>query len=129
MSQENVEIVRQAIGVFRKLDLKSGGEAIGEGGITAAAKIFHPETELDATRAPMPDLRGTFKGATEVATFWSQWLEAWESLEFDDELRDARASTCSSRSRRWRCGEGQRGRRRVSASLARVHRARGTGHT
>jgi hypothetical protein len=37
----------------------------------------------------MPDLRGKFRGTAEVAAFWSKWLEAWDSLEFDDELTDA----------------------------------------
>ena len=37
----------------------------------------------------MPDLRGKFRGTAEVAAFWSKCLEAWDSLEFDDELTDA----------------------------------------
>jgi hypothetical protein len=89
MSEENVEVVRQAVGLFRNLDLNSEGATIGQGELTAAIEIFHPDSELDATRAPMPDLRGKFRGATEIATFWSKWLEAWDSLEFEDELTDA----------------------------------------
>ena len=89
MSEENLEVARQAVELFRKLDLKSEGAAVGEGDIAAAIEIFHPDLVLDATRAPMPDLRGKFKGMTEVATFWSEWLEAWDSLDFEDELTDS----------------------------------------
>jgi hypothetical protein len=89
MPEENLEVVRQAVDLFRKLDLKSEGAAIREGDVTAAIEIFHPDLELDATRAPMPDLRGKFTGMAEVATFWSEWLEAWDSVEFEDELTDA----------------------------------------
>jgi hypothetical protein len=89
MSEENVEIVRGAVELFRNFDLKAEGAAIREGEVAAAGEIFHPEVELDATRAPMPDLRGRFKGTNEVAAFWSDWLEAWDSVEFDDELTDA----------------------------------------
>jgi hypothetical protein len=89
MSEENVEVVRQAVDLFRKLDLKSEGPAIGEDDVTAATEIFHRDLELDATRAPMPDLRGKFRGVTEVTTFWSEWLEAWDSVDFKDELTDA----------------------------------------
>ena len=89
MSEENVEIVRQVVELFRNLDLKSEGAAVGEGDVAAAIEFFHPDFELDATRAPMPDLRGKFTGLTEPAAFWSKWLEAWDSIEFEDELTDA----------------------------------------
>ena len=87
MSKENVEVVRQAVDLFRKLDLKSEGPAIGEDDVTAAIEIFHRDLELDATRAPMPDLRGKFRGVTEVTTFWSEWLEAWDSVDFEHAAR------------------------------------------
>jgi hypothetical protein len=64
MSQENVEIVRQ---VF---------------------ELFHPDFELDATQLPMADLRGRYRGLTEVAEFWRRWLEPWESHVFEVELTD-----------------------------------------
>ena len=89
MSEENVKIVRQVVELFRNFDLKSEGAAIGEDEVAAATEFFHPDFELDATRAPMPDLRGKFKGLTEPAVFWSKWLEAWDSVEFEDELTDA----------------------------------------
>ena len=89
MSEQNLEIVRQMVKMFRNLDLKSEGAAVGEAEVAAAAEIFHPDFELDATRAPMPDLRGKFTGLVEPAEFWSKWLEAWESVEFEDELTDA----------------------------------------
>ena len=89
MSEGNVEIVRQVVELFRNFDLKSEGAAVGESEVAAATEFFHPDFELDATRAPMPDLRGTFKGLTEPAVFWSKWLEAWDSVEFEDELTDA----------------------------------------
>jgi hypothetical protein len=89
MSEENVEIVRQAVELFRNFDLKSEGPAVGESEVAVGAELFHPECVLDATRAPMPDNRGTFKGMTEIAVFWSKWLEAWDSVQFEYELRDA----------------------------------------
>ena len=53
MSEKNLEIVRRAMDLFRKLDLESEGAAIGEDELTAAAEIFHPDSELDASRAPI----------------------------------------------------------------------------
>ena len=89
MSVENVEIVRQVVELFRNLDLKSERSVGVEDDLAAAAKFFHPDFELDATRAPMPDLRGRFTGLTEPVVFWSKWVEAWESIEFEDELTAA----------------------------------------
>jgi hypothetical protein len=89
MSQENVEIVRQVVELFRNFDLKSEGAAVGDSEIADATEFFHPDFVLDANRAPMPDLRGTFKGTEEIAFFWSKWLEAWDSVEFEYELTDA----------------------------------------
>jgi ketosteroid isomerase-like protein len=89
MSEGNLEIVRQAVDLFRNFDLRSEGGPIGEGDVAAGLELFHPDLELDASRAPMPDLRGTFRGVTEVVTFWSKWLEAWDSVEFKDDLTDA----------------------------------------
>ena len=84
-----MEIVRKIVELFRNFDLKSEGAAVGESEVATATEYFHPDFVLDATRAPMPDLRGEFKGLTEPAVFWSKWLEAWESLEFEYELTDA----------------------------------------
>jgi ketosteroid isomerase-like protein len=89
MSQENVERVRQVFALFRNRDTTAGGAGFGQRELAAAAEIFHPEFELDATRAPMPDLRGTFRGLADVLDFWTRWLEAWQSLEFEEKLTDA----------------------------------------
>jgi ketosteroid isomerase-like protein len=89
MSEENVELVRQMYELFRSVDLKADGVIEDGEQLAVAAGIFHPDFELDTTRAPMPDLRGKFRGLAEVVNFWRQWLEAWESVEFEDELTDA----------------------------------------
>jgi hypothetical protein len=89
MSEENVEIVRQVVELFRNFDLKSEGPAVGESEVAVGTEFFHPDCVLDATRAPMPDNRGTFTGTAEIAVFWSEWLEAWDRVEFEYELTDA----------------------------------------
>jgi hypothetical protein len=37
----------------------------------------------------MHDVRGRFRGLSEVMKFWRRWLEAWESVEFEAKLTDA----------------------------------------
>jgi ketosteroid isomerase-like protein len=85
MSEENVEIVRRALELFRQ---RKSDAILSEDDVAAFAEFTDPEFELDASRAPMEDIRGVFRGAA-VAEFWRDWLEAWGSLEFDEEIVDA----------------------------------------
>jgi ketosteroid isomerase-like protein len=87
MSEENVEKARQMFALFRGRDATAEDE-FGGRDVAKALELFHPDFELDTTRAPMPDLRGKFRG-NDVLTFWRRWLEAWESIEFQEELTDA----------------------------------------
>jgi ketosteroid isomerase-like protein len=79
MSQGNVEVVQ---GMF---------EAFRLGDAAAAAEPLHPKVEWDATRSPVDDLQGMYHGLDGVTEFWRRWLEAWETMEWDDppELIDA----------------------------------------
>jgi len=88
MSEENVEIVRRLLELFRNRDSTADAE-FGERDVAAAIELFHPDFELDTNRAPMPDLRGRFRGLRDVMGIWRGWLEAWDGLEFDEELTDA----------------------------------------
>jgi ketosteroid isomerase-like protein len=88
MSEENLERVRQVFELFRTR-YSSFEAGIGKDDVAAAGEIFHPDFVLDATRAPMTDLRGTYQGLAEVIDFWRRWLEAWETIDFEDELTDA----------------------------------------
>jgi ketosteroid isomerase-like protein len=89
MSQENVEVVRAMIEVFRKRD-RAADAGFGNRDRAAVAEALHPEVEWDATRTPVDDLRGMYHGLDGVAEFWRRWLEAWETVEFDvPELIDA----------------------------------------
>ena len=88
MSEENVEIVRRLQELFRNRDSTADAE-FGERDVAVAIELFHPDFELDTNRAPMPDLRGRFRGLRDVMGIWRGWLEAWDGLEFDEELTDA----------------------------------------
>ena len=88
MSEANVEIVRRVFELFRDRDTTAEG-GFGEADVATALELFHPDFELDATRMPMADLRGTYRGPAEVANFWRRWLEPWESHEFQAEMTDA----------------------------------------
>jgi len=68
MSEENVEIVRRLLELFRNRDSTADAE-FGERDVAAAIELFHPDFELDTTRAPMPDLRGRFRGLRDVMGF------------------------------------------------------------
>jgi ketosteroid isomerase-like protein len=88
MSEENVETVRQVLELFRERGAIAD-TGLREGDLAKALELFHPAFELDATRVPMTDLRGRFRGMRDVMEFWTRWLEAWDSLQFEDELTDA----------------------------------------
>ena len=78
MSQENVEIMGRVTIAFR------------DGDWATALEPVHPEIEMDTTRIPVRELAGVYRGAKEVARFWSEWLEAWGPQQIEDlELIDA----------------------------------------
>ena len=88
MSQENVEIVRQIFKMFRNRDATAEG-GFGETDLARALELAHPDFELDATRVPMADLRGIYRGPMETAEFWRRWLDAWDIVEVEEKLTDA----------------------------------------
>jgi ketosteroid isomerase-like protein len=88
MSKENVDTVREVFELFRNRD-STAERGFGEADVAKALELLHPDFELDATRVPMTDLRGRYRGPIEVADFWRRWLEAWESHEFGAELTGA----------------------------------------
>jgi ketosteroid isomerase-like protein len=88
MSEENVEIVRQGFELFRNRDA-TAEIGFGEEDLAKALDLFHPDLVLDVTRAPMDDLRGTYRGPIEVTEFWRRWLEAWETVDVEFDLIDA----------------------------------------
>jgi ketosteroid isomerase-like protein len=50
------------------------------------------EIEWDASRLSemIPDLAGVYHGHKGVRTYWRDWFEAWDELEFEvDDVRDA----------------------------------------
>ena len=87
MSEENLESVRQVFELFRNRDA-TAESGFGEADLIRALELFDPDFELDVTRAPIPDLRGVYRG-TDAIQFWRRWLESWENVEIDFELTDA----------------------------------------
>ena len=87
MSQENVELTRRALEDFRagKSEFDANGALVK----LAGEDHMHPDVEFDASESLAPDLRGVFHGKDEVRRWWGEWLAAWETVEFEYELRDA----------------------------------------
>jgi ketosteroid isomerase-like protein len=90
MPEENVEIVRQFLGGFQNRDRTADG-GFSDRDLALIAESLHPEIEFDTTRVPVDDLRGMYHGVLGVAEFWQRWLEAWDTVEIEDdpELIDA----------------------------------------
>jgi uncharacterized protein len=70
MSQENVEIVRQAIDAYNR-------EAFEE-----AIAWMDPEIEWDMSRVEVPDPE-VYRGFDGLQTFHNVWKESWEWLELE----------------------------------------------
>lgn len=87
MSQENVEIWRASLD--RQLTALTTG-ATPEATIAGMAEIWHPDVELDASDARVPDFDDYYRGSGEVRRFWQEWFAAWETLDWTYELIDAR---------------------------------------
>jgi ketosteroid isomerase-like protein len=69
MSQENVEIVRRAIGAWNRRDLKAWLDS------------FHPEAELDWSRSRGP-LKGLYHGHAGIESFWGDWT-SFEAVQLE----------------------------------------------
>jgi ketosteroid isomerase-like protein len=91
MSEENVEIVRAMLEMFRNRDHGTDTIFGKNRDLAVAAEVLHPEVEWDATRVPVDDIRGMYHGHQGVLEFWQNWLEAWDTVEVEDdpELIDA----------------------------------------
>jgi ketosteroid isomerase-like protein len=77
MSQENVEVVRQA------LEATSGGDPDG------GQAFFDPSIEWDMSGVPEWPEKSVYRGA-EVREFLRSWAGSWQGWRFDvTEVRDA----------------------------------------
>src|ERR1700730_13171883 len=90
MSEENVETMRRMLGGFQTRDRTAEG-GFRDSHLALIAESLHPEVEFDCTRVPVDDIRGMYHGLLGVAEFWQRWLEAWDTVEIEDdpELIDA----------------------------------------
>jgi ketosteroid isomerase-like protein len=94
MSQENVEIVRLFHAPFEGEDVlphiraalerfgpdPQPGTVLAEWAKDPAWRYAHPEIEWDVSGAGAVGL--TVRGPREVALFWADWTEAWESYVY-----------------------------------------------
>jgi ketosteroid isomerase-like protein len=71
MSQENVEVVREAFAAFAR------------GGPEALAVFWHAEIEVEVP--PGLAETGTYRGREAVLAWMSEWSEAWERIEYTPE--------------------------------------------
>ena len=85
MSQENVELWREMVDSF----LRGSAASNWERWLDRVSDTLDPAIEWDASEVAMPDLVGVYRGREAVVRWWQQWLEAWETVEFDYELLDA----------------------------------------
>jgi hypothetical protein len=84
MSRENVELWRKTVEGFLR-----GSESGWEAWLAKIAEILDPAVEWDASEVAIPGLVGVYRGKEAVLRWWREWLDAWETVEFDYELVDA----------------------------------------
>ena len=72
MSQENVEVVRQAY------------EAFNRAGLDALLERFHPDIEYDVTAGIGP-YAGMYYGRAAVRSFLADYLDGWEYVRMEPE--------------------------------------------
>jgi ketosteroid isomerase-like protein len=72
MSQENVELVSEAVDAFNRRDFD------------AFIARVHPDVEWDDTEG-FPGVRGVYRGRAGVREWWKAWLEARERIHFEVE--------------------------------------------
>jgi ketosteroid isomerase-like protein len=70
MSQENVELVRRAIGAWNRRDLK------------AWLDLFHPEAELDWSRSHGP-LQAVYRGHAGIQSFSDEFWTTFETFQIE----------------------------------------------
>jgi ketosteroid isomerase-like protein len=82
MSQENVDIVRAVMAVYKNPE---GVALLASGDLDFT--LIDPEIEWDASRLAdmIPDLAEVYWGHEGVRTYWQRWFEAWKDLEFEVE--------------------------------------------
>ena len=72
MSQENVDVVRRYVEAFNGADVE------------ACVDLWHPEVEVDVSRAAGP-YAGIYRGATVIRGLLESYFEAWEPLRWEPE--------------------------------------------
>jgi ketosteroid isomerase-like protein len=72
MSQENVELVSEAVDAFNRRDVE------------AYLAVLRPDVEWDATEG-FPGVQDLYRGWAEVRQWWDEFLEAWESFDVEVE--------------------------------------------
>ncbi len=76
MSQENVELVRREYGALAARDW------------IAIAEIWHPEIELEASRAAPG--AGVYRGTEQITRFFDSWAEPYSEYRVEvEEIREA----------------------------------------
>jgi ketosteroid isomerase-like protein len=78
MSLENVERLRSAFEGFLKREPGWGSDG-----------LLDPEVVWDSTDTQIFDLDRVYHGPEGVRDFWREWLNAWETVDFEYELVDA----------------------------------------
>src|SRR5689334_3027792 len=71
MSQENVEVVRQAFAAYSS----AGAEALAD----------YWDSEIEVGVPPELAQAGTYRGREAVLAWMSEWNEAWERIEYTPE--------------------------------------------
>ena len=71
MSQENVEIVRAALGAFNRADWES------------VLKDAAPNVEFDLSRARNPDLSGVYGELGQVQRVLAEFIQNWDSMRIE----------------------------------------------
>lgn len=76
MTEENVAIVRTLFGAFMRRDTE------------VMRALLAPDVEWDTTRMEgIPNLAGRYSGPEGTRAFWGEWLEPWQDMRFEFELR------------------------------------------
>jgi hypothetical protein len=83
MSEENVETFRS----YHDELARVGEERLdSEVAVSRMAEFWDPDVEYDMTESPWPDIGGIYSGKEAVCRLWREWLDAWQTLQFDYEL-------------------------------------------
>jgi hypothetical protein len=88
VSQENVEAWR----AHAEQLLACGSDADLEDWLARGADIWDPAIEWDTSEGDLPDGPAVYRGIEEVRQFWRDWVAAWETMDYDYELVDAKDS-------------------------------------